>query len=267
MNRRITTAFIGLPLLAFSVWFGTLWFSISIAVAAGIGALEFCHLAMKSGKRSTPPLAFVWSVSLVTAAHFVSQDDSDPVTLTSIGLASIAILFWSSIRIRPRMRPPDLGITIIAALYTGGMLAHAPLLRGLDDGRSWVYLFLLVIFTVDTSAFFVGRTLGKTPLAPTVSPKKTWEGAIAGFFAGTIATPAFAAIFAVSISNFNALILGALIGILGQTGDLLESKLKRIAGVKNSGWILPGHGGMLDRLDSIVLTLPLVYYFILWTTG
>ena len=120
----------------------------------------------------------------------------------------------------------------------------------------------MVTFSSDTGAFFVGKTIGKRPFAPAISPNKTWEGAIGGFIAAILV--AFIAAWALDIDVDLPLIvvLGALMGVVGQAGDLFESKLKRLAGVKESGRVLPGHGGVLDRLDSIVFNLELVYYFV-----
>ena len=124
-------------------------------------------------------------------------------------------------------------------------------------------LLLAVTFSSDTGAFLVGKAIGKQPLAPTISPNKTWEGAIGGFLAAILA--AFIAAWALNIDAGLPLIaiLGALMGVVGQLGDLFESKLKRLADIKESGRLLPGHGGVLDRLDSIVFNLALVYYFVM----
>ena len=125
-------------------------------------------------------------------------------------------------------------------------------------------MFLLVVtFSTDTGAFFVGKAIGKRPLAPTVSPGKTWVGAIGGFLAAVLAALAAAWALEIDVSVPVIVALGALMGVVGQAGDLFESKLKRLAGVKESGRLLPGHGGILDRLDSIVFNLALLYYFVI----
>ena len=177
------------------------------------------------------------------------------------------VLFWVVVRIRPKARPADWAITLAAALYAGGLLAHAPLLRGLEDGREWVFVVVLVTFAADTAAFFFGRSFGRTPLAPTISPGKTWEGAGAALVAAIVAAPGLTAVFTLGVALPGTLALGALMGVVGQSGDLLESRLKRAARVKDSGWLLPGHGGVLDRLDSIVFNLALVYYFVMWAAS
>jgi phosphatidate cytidylyltransferase len=156
------------------------------------------------------------------------------------------------------------GITVGAAFYTGGLLFYGPRLRGLDQGRDWLFVLMAVTFAADTAAFFVGRRWGRRRLAPVLSPSKTWEGAAAGVLGGAAAGAACAYGFDLGIGPAAGLALGGLMGVVGQLGDLGESALKRRAGVKDSGRLIPGHGGVLDRLDSIVFNLVLVYYFVIW---
>ena len=145
-------------------------------------------------------------------------------------------------------------------LYVGGLLFHAPRLRELEGGRDLVVLLLIVTFAADTSAFLVGRTLGRTPLAPSISPAKTVEGALGGVLGAVGASLALAYGLDVDWSLGRAVAIGAALGVAGQMGDLAESRLKRHAQVEDSGTMVPGHGGALDRLDSIVFNLAVVYY-------
>jgi len=135
-----------------------------------------------------------------------------------------------------------------------------------DDGRNWVFLALFATFGSDTAAFFAGRALGRHKLSPHISPQKTWEGAIAGLLGAivisllfTIPTP-----LSLPLSYGQAILLGLLVSIFGQLGDLAESLLKRSMGVKDSGRLVPGHGGFLDRMDSIVFASIVVYYYVVW---
>lgn len=267
MTARLITAAVGLPVLALAIWLGAAWFSVLVAAAAGVAALEFCQLATGWGRRPIAPLATVWAVALVAGAHFAADNGAEAAALPAVGGASAAVLFWVALRIRPKAGMADWAVTIGAALYSGGLLAHAPLLRGLENGREWVYLVVLVTFAADTAAFLFGRSFGKTPLAPVVSPGKTWEGAAAGLVAATVAAPVLAELFTLDLAVPGALVLGAFMGAAGQAGDLLESRFKRAAGAKDSGWLLPGHGGVLDRLDSIVFNIALVYHFVMWAAS
>ena len=151
-----------------------------------------------------------------------------------------------------------------------GSLTYGILLRNADNGVYLAYWLIVVVIVSDTCAFFVGRRLGKHKLAPNISPMKTIEGAIGGILGAVIASLAIKYIFtelevfSIDISVSISVIGGVLIGCIGIIGDLGESKLKRMAGVKDSGTIFPGHGGGLDRLDSVLLNLPVTYYGFIW---
>jgi len=134
------------------------------------------------------------------------------------------------------------------------------LIRQLDQGFQWLLLAFLITFATDTGAYAVGKIFGSRRMAPSISPGKTWEGAIGGVVAGIGATVSLVTLQDLPLSTWSALWLGAAAAVVSQFGDLMESKLKRLAGVKDSGRLIPGHGGLLDRLDSLVLVFPLVYY-------
>ena len=259
MIGRLITAAVGIPALALVVWVGGPVFTVAVAAAAAIGAFEVCGMARARGLAPSRVIAAVLAAALVLS-HFAfsvlrSSSEYMPLLIISVGIAVLALtLIFSPLQNR------NVGLTLAAVVYPGALLAHAPLLHALEQGREWIVLLLAVTFATDTAAYFVGRTAGRRPLAPAISPNKTWEGAMAGFVAAALA--AFVTAWALGIdANLPAIVaLGALMGIVGQAGDLFESKLKRIAGVKESGGLLPGHGGILDRLDSIVFNLALVYY-------
>ena len=134
-------------------------------------------------------------------------------------------------------------------------------------GRDWVLLALFATFAVDTTAYFIGRAWGRHKMAPTISPGKTWEGAVGGLAGAIVAVIALALLLDIDISYSEMVILGFLIAVFAQLGDLAESKLKRSMGVKEAGNLIPGHGGILDRLDSIVFTGVVVYYCLRWFIG
>jgi phosphatidate cytidylyltransferase len=147
------------------------------------------------------------------------------------------------------------------------MLSHLVGLRRLDSGRDWVLLAIFATFATDTVAYLLGRAFGKHHMAPAISPGKTWEGAAAGLAGGLAATVALAFILDLTphpLSYPGVILLGFLIPIFAQLGDLAESLLKRSAGVKDAGHLIPGHGGMLDRMDSIMFSSIVVYYYMIW---
>ena len=166
-------------------------------------------------------------------------------------------------------------------LYVGFFLAHALMLRKIteagvigfgptgleierapDLGRSWLLFAILVVFAADTGAYLVGRAVGSRPMAPNISPNKTWEGSIGGFASAVAAALVLGLVFDLGIPAWQQAVIGGVVGVVAQWGDLMESKLKRIADVKDAGSIIPGHGGSLDRLDSMLFALPAVYYLL-----
>ena len=268
MSLRIASAAVGIPILAIFVWFGLPAFSILIAILAGIGAWEFCLMAENKGHSPDIPVAVTWSVALVAIGHVLADNmASQDLGRALAVIIATAALFWQVRRSRVAIGLSGWIMTALAALYPGGLLAFAPLLRGLDQGREWVFLLVLVTFATDTAAFAVGKLIGKTPLAPSISPGKTREGSIAGLIAAGLSAVLLSTLFNLTVSVPAALALGLLMGIAGQFGDLAESRFKRWAGVKDSGTLIPGHGGVLDRLDSIVINLGLLYYFLLWAVN
>ena len=271
MASRTASAAIALPVLFLVVWIGSPWFSILVGVSAAIGALEMSNIVRRWGDRPVGPVSAAISGGLVAGAHFLavgSLSDSNLLPIfTVVVLLAVLGLLW---RASSKSRTPGWVSTAGVVFYSGGLLFHAPLLRALENGREWVLFLLFVTFVSDTCAFLVGRFVGKTPLAPRVSPSKTWEGS-AGGLVGALG----ASVAAVGVADFvgfleidlgwgYALTLGMIIGVVGQLGDLVVSRFKRRAEVKDSGWLMPGHGGVLDRVDSIVLSLVVVYYFVQW---
>lgn len=265
MIGRLVTATVGIPALALVVWLGDPVFTVVVAAVAAVGAFEVCDMARSRGLTPSRVVAAVLSAALVLSHYGFSAiwsiSEYIPLLLLAAGISVLAlILTLSPIQ---GIRNRNVSLTLAAVAYPGALLAHAPLLRGGEQGLEWIVLLLVVTFSSDTGAFFVGKAIGRRPLAPKISPNKTWEGAVGGFLAAILA--AFIAAWALDIDAHLPLIavLGALMGVVGQAGDLFESKLKRLASVKESGRLLPGHGGVLDRLDSIVFNLALVYYFVM----
>lgn len=263
MRGRLATAFVGIPLLAAVVWVGGVAFGLVAACAAAIGAVEVCRMA---GFRAVALPTFAsaaLAAGIVILALYAAPGYAVAAGGGVAATATILLLWPASLRARSAR---GIGVALGAAAYPGALLAYAPLIREGGQGLQWVAFALIVTFSTDTAAFFVGKAIGKRPLAPTVSPNKTWEGAIGGLLAALLSALLSAAVLSIEAPWPAVAALGVLLGVVGQAGDLFESKLKRLAGVKESGWLLPGHGGILDRLDSIVFNLAVVYYFFLWGT-
>jgi len=159
------------------------------------------------------------------------------------------------------------GVVVLGTLYVGLLFTTLALLRLLPSGTAWVGLALAMTIANDTFAYFAGRFLGRHKLHPRVSPGKTVEGAAGGTL-GAVAAALLARTWALpELSLSDCVMLGVPAGILGQVGDLCESMIKRGAGVKDSGWLMPGHGGVLDRIDGLLFVSPFVYVYARWTIG
>jgi len=260
LKKRFITAACGIPLLVTVMWFCEPWFTIIIAIWGLLAAFEFYSIIARS---KVPPLTYfglIWILLFILKPHF----DSEIITSALFTSAVILPLIWLLLRPNKEIAFTRWAWTLAGILYIGWELRYLVALRGLADGRNWVFLALFATFASDTTAYFVGRALGKHRLAPIISPGKTWEGAIAGVFSSIIVCLLFIipTTFHLPLTYWQAIVLGVLVSIFGQIGDLFESLFKRNMGVKDTGKLLPGHGGFLDRIDSVVLAGIAVYYFV-----
>jgi phosphatidate cytidylyltransferase len=165
------------------------------------------------------------------------------------------------------MATANIAITLLGTLYIGWLFSYLVLLRALTPHGAFLFLLMFTVWANDTVAYFFGKKFGRTQLSPYISPKKTVSGAVAGFLAALAVGYVFGMIFEKTFVPVNwphYLIMGALIGIIGQISDLSESLIKRDAGVKDSSNLVPGHGGVLDRMDSFIFTAPVLYYYLTW---
>jgi phosphatidate cytidylyltransferase len=266
LKHRIITAAVGVPLVILAIWFGDPgpWFSLLIAGAALAGTYEFYHMANFNRREPLLYLGVLYSLALVLSPYYRNPDVL-PILITTTMLVSLIYLLCRPAREKALHK---WAWTIAGALYVGWMLSYWLSLRGLEDGRSWVYLAILTTFANDTGAFFIGRATGKHKLAPTISEGKTREGATGGLICAVLGALIIATVINL-ISPFDfkywqIILIGFIIGLFAQLGDLVESLLKRNMGVKESGNLLPGHGGILDRFDSLIFVGAVVYYYVLW---
>ena len=274
LKKRVITALCGIPLLIAIVWFGEPWFTILVAIWGILAAFEFYRLVAAS---RVSPLTYF---GLVFTLLFILGRNPDllsilepcfdsqllmPLLLTS---AIVLSLFWLLRRRQKEGAFAGWAWTIAGILYVGWLLGYLVSLRGMEDGRNWIFLALFTTFGSDSAAFFAGRALGRHPLAPQISPGKTWEGAVAGVFGAILVSLFFTLPTPLTLSPYlnwwQAILLGLLVSVFGQLGDLVESLFKRNMGVKDSGTLIPGHGGFLDRMDSIVFAGIVVYYYVVW---
>lgn len=260
LKKRLITALWGIPLVIAAVWFNdpVPWFSVLAAVAGVLAIWEFLRI---TGVSKTSPLTVFGLVAVllfVIYPHCTFQFVLPFLLTVTIALSLIILVF-----IRQKEGVFASWAWMMGGiLYIGWLLSLLVILR-LDAGRNWIYLALFTTFASDTAAYFIGKAIGVHKLAPSISPGKTWEGAIAGVCGGVIISVLFTldTPFQLPVHYWQAIILGVLISVFGQLGDLAESLLKRNFGVKDSGGIMPGHGGILDRLDSILFAGAVVYVY------
>jgi phosphatidate cytidylyltransferase len=245
----VLTASIGIPLLVLLVGWGPPWVFVGVFVVLNAEALRE-YFAMAFPGSITEQLwgiLFGLSLSLVLLFSGVWKGEAE--------LSLLFVLFFSIYLFMPgklEQRLIRLAWTLLGAVYLGYLLPHWVLLFRMPHGRAWVFFVLVVIMTGDTAAYVTGTCFARRKLAPEISPGKTVEGAL-GYLVGSVLGGWFGAGFLVSeLDAMEVIALSVTLGILGQIGDLFESLIKRVFAVKDSGTLLPGHGGLLDRLDSLI---------------
>lgn len=264
LRQRLVTAAIGIAILLAALWFGGLWGWVAfVGVAAAIGTAEFYRMVTRAGGHPLAILGCLWAVVFVIGPALWGRQDAAAILTLSAGLVVSAS--WFLFKQRTGNAALDWAWTAAGVLYVAWLARYLVCLRLLPDGRVLVFLALAAAFATDTSAYFVGRSLGRHKLASRVSPKKTWEGAVAGI-GGSIAACLLISHFMseLRLAIWSAVLLGFMIGMAAQIGDLIESLFKRSFGAKDSGTLMPGHGGLLDRADSVLLVAPVVYYLFVY---
>lgn len=258
LSQRAFSAVWGLAVLVLFLWWGQPWFTVFVALAAFIAIREFYRLVLSE----QPPLlrlfGQIWTVLFVLAPLAEGNYVTPLLVTTAVVVSLILGLF------HPGQRAL-LGWTwnLAGIFYIGWLLSHYAMLMGLDKGREYVTLLLFTTFACDTASYFAGGGLGRKKLAPNISPRKTWEGATGGFLAAFGSSLVLGTLLDLDIGYLHIGVLGAIVGVLAQVGDLAESMLKRSIGVKDTGNLLSGHGGLLDRIDSVLFVGAGAYYYII----
>ncbi len=211
-------------------------------------------------------LGLIFVIGAILEAHLHGLDPSRYDLLRPLLVTLILFSLIWALRNRNAQPTADWGLTVASALYLGITISYLVALRQRPDGFLWACAAFLVTWVCDTAAYFVGRSLGKHLLWPRISPRKTWEGLIGGVCAALGAGLAVGA-WLLALPWWQALLLGLLVAVAAPLGDLAESLFKRLANLKHSGHLIPGHGGVLDRLDSLLFVFPVVTYFALIVKG
>jgi phosphatidate cytidylyltransferase len=255
-GARLATAAIFLPILFLVVRLGGWAYSGLVLLIVLLGAWEWWRLGRGRGAGRVPLL-------VGAAGACLSAIDPRPDRLGVFwGLLLVAALL-DGLRHADGSSARRAGHLVLGALYVGLLPSFLIRMRALPDGREVLYLTYLTVFVCDTAAYGIGRTLGRHALWPRVSPRKTWEGAIAGLVASILTAVACRFWFAGFLGLPAAIGFGLIVGLLGQAGDLVESLWKREAGVKDASALIPGHGGVLDRFDNLHFVAPVLYTYLI----
>ena len=268
--KRVLTALVLIPLVLLLVFLGPKWLvTLAVAAVAVLAAWEFLGLAQKSGA-NPPRIAVLIAIPALFAGNFEWPDQ----TLLILGILSLALIVFCTFFRPVEQMMADASTSIFCLFYIGFTLIALPALREDPDGNgaSLVTFLLCAVWAGDTAALYIGKAWGRHKLAPKLSPNKTWEGTVASV-AGSLLATAFLLGLAALLEERNLVwlsyhsgdkyywfFLAVLVNLAAQVGDLAESALKRSVDVKDSGSLLPGHGGVLDRIDALLLAAPVLWY-------
>ncbi|HNP69736.1 MAG TPA: phosphatidate cytidylyltransferase [Kouleothrix sp.] len=277
LAQRVISALILLPIVIGLVWWGVWPIVVLVVAATVVGLLELYGAFAQGGYRPRVAVGIALALALIGAVTLRATTSLDLV-MPLITLAIVASLVFELTRHSERGGVASWALTLAGAFYLGWLFSQFIPLRmlssalrpnlftllglPLDSGAAWIYLILAITWIQDTAAYFVGKYTGRHKMAPILSPKKTWEGAVGGLVGSVLASVGFAVVFGLPINTAQALFLGLVGGIVGPLGDLAESMIKRQVGLKDAGNLIPGHGGILDRADSLLFTGPVLYYLI-----
>jgi phosphatidate cytidylyltransferase len=270
--RTLTALALGVVLISADLWGGTLGWALVVAVLAVVCASEFYRMTRSEHRRANELFGIVASAAMPLAAALYASTTTPPSSeLGAVGLTAVmgglvlSALLWN-VAFR-QFKGADTSTTVFGAVYVGFTLAHLVLIHALDSGAELVLVILFGVWAMDVLAYLVGSAIGKHRLAPHISPNKSWEGFVAGGI-GTVAVwvAGWYLIKPTAYPLWWFVVTGVIAAVAALFGDLAESRLKREVGAKDSGTLLPGHGGFLDRFDSMIVVSVVVYYMLLFGT-
>ncbi len=252
---RLGTAIaIGVVTIAVVLWGGTLGLAVAVSLVAALAVSELYALTRRERRLPNELLGIAAVIAMPPAAALAGLGG---LLAAVIGLVIAALAWHTAFR---QIRTSDTSVTVFGAVYVGMTLAHLVLLRSLDAGTILVLAVFVSVWANDVFAYLVGSTIGTHKMAPAISPGKSWEGFAAGSAFTILVWLGVGLVADVAIELPVLAAVGVAISLAAITGDLAESRLKREAGVKDSGSVLPGHGGFLDRFDSLIVVAPVAYW-------
>jgi len=268
LGKRVLTAVIGIPIAAYIINYGEWIFALAILILTLLAWHEFCKMLQNKQIKVFYSFGMIVNVCILGCAWLGNAQEFAVLLFVTMIAMLMKMVFSGT-----KFTALDAAFSLLGICYIGMSFSHLLLLRdsmnalhimtlwgNLPAGAAYVWLAFVGTWASDTFAYFVGSYLGKHKLCPGISPNKTIEGALGGVLGSTLVVTLLGSVFTLPVSH--SMLMGLLVGIAAPLGDLVESAIKRFSDVKDSGHILPGHGGILDRFDSILFTAPVVYYYL-----
>lgn len=276
--QRVLSAVVLLPLVIVCVWWGFWPFTMLVVVAAAVGLSELYAAFNHGGYLSNYPLGIIL-MALLLGAMIVRAVTGVDLLAPALALTVMIGLAACASHHAQHGAVAEWALTVGGALYVGSLMGFLILLRALETplhhglltplqpqpGAAWIALVLMATWGQDLFAYFVGKRWGQRKMAPSLSPRKTWEGAAGGILGALVGAFLALALFGLPLSLWVTALIGLVAGITGPVGDLSESFIKRQAGLKDAGSLIPGHGGILDRIDSVLFSAPAIYITLMIT--
>jgi phosphatidate cytidylyltransferase len=261
MRKRLPTALVLLALLFAAIQYTSDWaYFLIIQIVVLASLFEFYDLAAKRKLAPQKVIGFVFALIIAASFYFETVPLGLALLIALLVLAVYFLLAMNTLE-KLMMFPPAVALTFFGAIYLSFTLNHFYYLR-IEKGPFWIYFLFAVIFIGDTGAYVIGKLIGRHKMAPLASPRKTWEGSIGGVVTACLGGVAAQQILLPDAVWWKAAVFAFVIHVVAQMSDPLESLFKRAAGVKDSSNALPGHGGILDRIDSLILAAPFFYYLL-----
>lgn len=258
--KRVLSAAVMLPTIFLVIWQGGWWFFFALAVVLGVATWEYVQMLRRSGYQPTAVFA-LGLVAIVLADLVLEREVFQP----GLAILLFVSMSWQILGSRSHTRVEDWLLPLAGALYIGWMGMYLGRVRALPQGCYRLSVALAITILADMGGYFVGRAWGRHRLSPVISPGKTWEGLLGGIAAALVGGPILSGLGGIGWGH--GAILGLLLSTLTPLGDLGVSMIKRQMGFKNTGNLIPGHGGVLDRIDSQLVAAVVSYYYYVWVVG